>query len=358
MQLDMARDEMLAAFLRSDAGYDGRFWTCVRTTGIFCRPSCRARKPLKRNVEFVGSAAEALRAGFRPCKRCRPLERPDEAPRWAQALMDRVASQPEGRLKDADLRAMGIEPARARRWFQARYGVTFHGYQRAWRLSGAVRALRAGETLDDLPASAGYASASGFREAFGKLFGAPPGTARRAFEAADPLQARWLETPLGPMLAVASEHELVLLEFVDRRGLETQLKTLARRFLRPVTPGESGVLAQVASELAEYFAGTRRRFEVPHLAPGTDFEAAVWQALAAVPYGATTTYADLAAEAGRPGAARAAGRANGANRLAIVLPCHRVIGSDGALTGYAGGLERKRWLLDHEGRGSGSSSSP
>lgn len=342
---------MLAAFLRSDAGYDGRFWTCVRTTGIFCRPSCRARKPLERNVEFVASAAEALRAGFRPCKRCRPLESPGQAPAWAQALMDRVAAQPDERLKDEDLRAMGIEPARARRWFQARHGVTFHGYQRAWRLSGAVRALRAGDLLDDLPASAGYASPSGFREAFGKLFGAPPGKTRRAFEAADPLQARWLDTPLGPMLAVASDTELVLLEFVDRRGLETQLKTLARRFQRPVTPGTTDILAQAEAELAEYFAGTRQRFKVPHLAPGTDFEAAVWQALAAVPYGTTTTYAELASIAGRPGAARAAGRANGANRLAIILPCHRVIGSNGALTGYAGGLERKRWLLDHEGRG-------
>ena len=348
MQQLLESEEMWTAFQSMDPAYDGRFWTGVRTTGIFCRPTCRARKPLRKNVEFFATAPEALRGGYRPCKRCKPLEDPAAVPDWAQGLMDEIAASPELRLKDADLRQRGIEPARARRWFQGRFGVTFQGWQRAWRLSGAVRELREGSSLDDLPEAAGYASASGFREAFARLFGAPPGRLRQTFEAAEPLVAAWIETPLGPMLAVASDASLVLIEFVDRRGLETQLKTLARRFVRPVQPGQNPILAQAEAELTEYFAGTRQSFDVPIQAPGTPFEEATWRALARVPYGTTTTYGALAEAAGRPGAARPTGRANGANRLAIVLPCHRVVGSGGDLTGYAGGLERKRWLLDHE----------
>ena len=348
MSRALGPEEMWKAFQSGDRAFDGRFWTGVRTTGIFCKPSCRARLPLRKNVEFFETSPMALRAGYRPCKRCRPLQGPGHIPEWAQGLIDRVSAQPAERVSDADLRNMDIDPVRTRRWFQARFGVTFHGWQRAWRLSGAVRALRAGERLDDLPARAAYASPSGFRDAFAKLFGSPPGRAREAFITAAPLLAHWIETPLGPMIAVATEIELVLCEFIDRRGLETQLQTVARRFARPAIPGQNAVLNQAAAQLAEYFAGQRRSFDIPIQAPGTPFEEQIWKALLCVPYGSTTTYAALAEATGRPGAARATGRANGANRLAIFLPCHRVIGSDGALTGYAGGLARKRWLLDHE----------
>lgn len=348
MRVTLDQDEMMAAFLGGDARYEGKFWTGVKTTGIFCRPTCKARKPLPRNVEFFGTTPEALRAGYRPCKRCKPLEDPDVTPGWAQELMDAVAARPERRLTDADLRDRKLDPVRARRWFQLRYGVTFQGWQRAWRLSGAMRALRSGTDLDELPESAGYESASGFREAFTRLFGEAPGRLRR--ELGDLLCADWFETRLGPMLAVASESCLVLLEFVDRRGLERQIKTLRRRFGQAVVPGSNPVLDQARRELEEYFEGERQRFDVPIDAPGSEFEERVWQALREVPFGSTISYGELAEQAGRAGAARPTGRANGANRLAIVLPCHRVIGADGALTGYAGGVDRKRWLLEHESR--------
>ncbi|MFT7679153.1 MAG: AraC family transcriptional regulator of adaptative response [Planctomycetota bacterium] len=348
MQATLDHAEMLSAFLEGDARYDGRFWTGVKTTGIFCRPTCKARKPLPRNVEFFETTPDALRAGYRPCKRCKPLEDPDAIPDWAQRLMDAVAARPERRLTDADLRDRKVDPVRARRWFQVRYGVTFQGWQRAWRLSGAMRALRSGKDLDGLPESAGYESASGFREAFARLFGEAPGKLRA--ELGEALSANWVETLLGPMLAVASEECLVLLEFVDRRGLECQIKTLRRRFGKPVVPGTNAVLDQTRREIDEYFQGERQRFDVPIDAPGSEFEVRVWKALRAVPYGSTVSYGELAKRAGRPGAARPTGRANGANRLALVLPCHRVVGADGALTGYAGGVQRKQWLLDHEAR--------
>ena len=338
------RPEMERAYLKSDASYDGVFLLAVRTTGIFCRPSCHARKPKPENVEFFPGPKEALFAGYRPCLKCRPLESSDE-PEWVARLRDRIDAQPDDRLRERDLREMGLEPARVRRFFDSRYGLTFQAYCRARRLARAFDQIKAGGSIDDAVFESGYESLSGFRDAFRKAFGEPPGALT-----ADCIRLAWIDTPLGPMIAGANDSGLVLLEFTDRRMLEAQLTTLRRRFKAALVPSEHPHLAAVRRELAEYFAGTRDVFTVPVSAPGTPFEERVWRALQTIPPGETRSYEDIARAVGSPAAVRAVGRANGMNRIAIVIPCHRVVNKNGELGGYGGGLWRKRRLLQLERR--------
>jgi AraC family transcriptional regulator of adaptative response/methylated-DNA-[protein]-cysteine methyltransferase len=338
-----SRPEMERAYLRSDASYDGLFFLGVRTTGVFCRPSCHARKPKPENVDFFASSGEAIEAGYRACLKCKPVGGTDE-PAWVRALFRRLEARPAARVTERDLRAMQLDPERVRRYFSARYGLTFQAYCRARRLAGAFERLKDGRALDDAVFDTGYESHSGFRDAFRKAFGRPPGQAA----AAACIQVAWLDTPLGPVIAGATDRGVCLLEFTDRRQIEQQIATLGRHFKAPLAPGSHRHLAGLEAELAEYFSGARRTFEVPVHAPGTPFEERVWRALLAIPYGETRSYRDIARAVGSPKAVRAVGRANGRNRVAIVIPCHRVVNTGGALGGYGGGLWRKRRLLHLE----------
>jgi AraC family transcriptional regulator of adaptative response/methylated-DNA-[protein]-cysteine methyltransferase len=341
------RAEMERAVLESDASYDGIFFTAVRTTGIFCRPSCRARKPLPENVEFFPTVREALFAGYRPCKRCSPETPPGTVPDWVKTLLDAVEADPTRRLHDGDLRNLGVDPARARRYFLEHYGMTFHAYCRGRRLSGALRQLRSGDSLDDVALGTGWESHSGFREAFTRTFGTAPGAARNIPDAAVVMTT--IDTPLGPMVAGATDAGLCLLEFTDRRMLEAQMRRLQSLLKHPLVPGDHPHLARAREELAAYFDRKLTTFSVPLVFRGTTFEERVWKELCRIPYGETLSYAALAERVGSPGAQRAVGRANGMNRIAIVIPCHRVVNSDGKLGGYGGGLWRKHWLLGLEG---------
>ena len=341
------RREMERAFLSSDASYDGVFFTAVRTTGIFCRPSCRARKPLPSNVEFFGSIREALFAGYRPCQRCHPTRPSGSSPEWVKQLLEEVETNPERRLRDGEVRALGIDPARARRYFLEHYGMTFQAYCRGRRLAGALRQLRGGAALDDVALGTGWESHSGFREAFARRFGTPPGKSG----AASCVVTTGIDTPLGPMIAGAIDEGLCLLEFADRRMIEKQITRLEHLMKQPLVPGDHPHLTRVSEELERYFAGALRTFTVPLVFRGTSFEERVWRQLVRIPYGDTCSYADLARRVKAPGAQRAVGRANGMNRIAIVIPCHRVVNSDGKLGGYGGGLWRKHWLLELETRG-------
>jgi len=343
------RREMERAFLEGDATYDGIFFTAVRTTGIFCRPSCRARKPLVANIEFFPSVREALFAGYRPCKRCDPALPPGAAPDWVKPLLDVVEQHPERRLRDGDLRGLGVDPARARRYFLKNYGMTFQAYCRGRRLAGALRQLRQGEALDDVALGTGWESHSGFREAFARTFGTAPGQGR---DTACVMTAA-IETPLGTMIAGATDEGLCLLEFTDRRMLEAQIKRLGTLLRQPLVPGDHAYLTQARDELARYFAGALTAFTVPLVFRGTPFEERVWRELVRIPYGDTCSYAQLAGRVDSPGAQRAVGRANGMNRIAVIIPCHRVVNSDGKLGGYGGGLWRKHWLLALERRARG-----
>jgi AraC family transcriptional regulator of adaptative response/methylated-DNA-[protein]-cysteine methyltransferase len=335
--------DMTRAYLASDASYDGIFLLAVRTTGVFCRPSCPARKPKPENVEFFARPKEALDAGYRPCRRCRPLD-DEQAPEWVKALVGRVERDPAARVRERDLRASGLEPARVRRYFATRYGLTFQAYCRARRLTRAFEQIRAGAAIDDTVYETGYESHSGFRDAFEKTFGRPPGQSAGA----SCVHLGWLETPLGPMVAGATDAGLCLLEYTDRRMLERQLADLRSRFDAALVPSRHPLVDQAGRELDEYFAGTRTTFTVPTAARGTPFEARVWAELAAIPYGETRSYEDVARALGNAAAVRAVGRANGRNPIAVIVPCHRVVNKNGELGGYGGGLWRKRRLLHLE----------
>ena len=342
---------MYDALAARDPRYDGLFYVAVKTTRIFCRSVCSARTPRRENVEFFTTPQQALYAGYRPCLRCRPLEHDREPAPVVSRLLAAVEADPTARLREADLARLGIEPSTARRAFQRYCGMTFHAYQRARRMGMALAGVREGKNMLDLQLDHGFESSSGFREAFGKVFGTAPSNAR----ALDCLYAKWLETPLGAMLALANDDGLRLLEFVDRRGLERELAELRRRVgRRHVVPGEHRLLTQIETELDAYFQGCPLEFRTPIRLEGSPFQLAVWNALRAIPAGQTRSYADIAAGIGHPAAVRAVGRANGDNSLAIVVPCHRVIGADGTLTGYGGGLWRKAWLLEHERTHTGS----
>jgi AraC family transcriptional regulator of adaptative response/methylated-DNA-[protein]-cysteine methyltransferase len=264
-----------------------------------------------------------------------------ELPAWAASLLDRIEKDPEARIKDADLRGAGLEPAKVRRFFLGRFGMTFQAYCRAQRLGKAFDEIRGGERLDNVILGHGYESHSGFRDAFFKRFGKPPGKTR----AGDYIRIAWIETPIGPMVAGATAKGICLLEFTDRRMLEAQLDALSRRFGLPLAPGESGLIERLRKELGLYFSGRLRKFSVPLEFPGTEFQVKVWRALLNIPHGETRSYEDVARAVGKPAAVRAVGHANGLNRIGIVIPCHRVVNKSGELGGYGGGLWRKKRLL-------------
>jgi AraC family transcriptional regulator of adaptative response/methylated-DNA-[protein]-cysteine methyltransferase len=334
---------MQAACAARDESYIGVFYIAVRTTGIFCLPICPARKPLPKNVEYFATIHEALFAGYRPCKRCRPLDVSGTPPVWVGKILTRLQAHPGDRLRDADLRGMGVEPGRARRYFQRHYGMTFHAFARGMRLGGAFQQLKRGVDLDAVALGNGFESHSGFREAFQRLIGMPPGKSRNT----DCVTVSWIESPVGPLVAAATDAGICLLEFSDRRKLETQFQALRSRF-GAIVPGVHPLLEQLRAELGEYFQGQRRVFTVPLVFPGTEFQVKVWRALLDIGYGETKSYEQMAWAVGSPRAVRAVGTANGQNRIAIVLPCHRVVNKSGKLGGYGGGLWRKQLLLDLE----------
>jgi AraC family transcriptional regulator, regulatory protein of adaptative response / methylated-DNA-[protein]-cysteine methyltransferase len=287
--------------------------TVVSTTGIFCRPECSA-SPLPGHVRPFDGARSALFAGFRPCRRCRPMASA-VAPEWARAAVDTVEHDPDRPRTVRELaNAAGTAPEALERWMRSAHGMTVAEYLRARRLSPVVGAAR---------------------------------MARRRTHGRDRVVITLLETPLGPMLAGTTDAGICLLEFTDRPMLPTQLRTV-QRLHGPLVAGRHAHLDRLAAQLEEYFAGARAQFDLPLDVPGSTFQRTIWDGLLRVPYGTTTTYAELAAMAGRPGAARAVGRANGSNRVAIVIPCHRVVAAGGGLGGYGGGLDRKRALLELE----------
>ncbi len=338
-------DEMRRAFFERDPAAEGIFLVGVRTTGIFCRPTCKARKPKPENITFYADAKSALHDGYRPCKLCKPLDSELPPPGLVQHLRDAVEADPTGRITEKELLAQGIDPSTARRQFRRYYGMTFQAYARARRMGLALQAIGGGEQVTEAQFAQGFESASGFRKAVHRLFGAAP---KQAADSHRLLYAERLTTPLGRMLAIADDDGLHVLDFVDRRGLERKLITLRQRRKVVVVPGRHPVLEQTAKQIAEYFTGVRKHFELPLTPLGSDWERSAWSHLRQIPYGQTESYGQMASALGRPGSARAIGRANGLNYLAIVIPCHRVIAANGQLTGYGGGLWRKQWLLDHE----------
>ncbi len=338
------RPQMLRAFLDGDTEADGIFIVGVKTTGIFCRPVCPARKPKAENVEFFATTADAIRGGYRACKRCRPMDEVRRPPPLVERLRQEVERDPARRIGDKDLAAIGIDASTARRQFRRYFNMTFHAYGRAQRMGLAHREARKGRDLLAVGLDHGYESPGGFRAAFARIFDAPPSGASNV----GCLFARWFETPLGPMLGLADDEGLHVLDFADRRGIEGKLTSLRARKNCAIVPGDHPHLDAIANGLDAYFSGRRLTFDVPLVPDGTHWQRLVWDQLHAIPPAETRSYAWMASELGKPTAMRAVGNANGLNFLCLVIPCHRVIRSDGTLCGYGGGLWRKQWLIDHE----------
>lgn len=333
------------ALVERDAQFDGIFFAAIKTTGIFCHATCRARKPKFENCAFYEKAEEALLAGYRPCKICQPLSYPHQLPEEVSLLIAAVEAEPEKRWREEDFKRLGIHSATARRRFKEIYDMTFVQYARARRMGLAFKNIEEGQTVIEQQLAMGYQSPSGFNDAFSRIMGNP---AKKT--TVKMLTASFIMTPIGRMLALADECCLYLLEFDNRRGLEREIERLRSRLNARIIHGTNTLLQQLEQELAAYFSGTFAGFTIPLYLSGSDFQQAVWNLLQKIPLGEMLTYKDLALALGDIKKVRAVGNANGANQIAILIPCHRVIASDGSLGGYGGGMERKKYLLELEKR--------
>jgi len=347
MITDVQKQELYQALINKNAHYEGVFFVGVQTTGVFCRPTCPARKPKFENCEFFRTAQDALLASFRPCKRCRPLSHPNQVSDLVRTLVDAIEADPSRRWKDHDFEALSVDASTARRQFQKRFGMTFVAYARARRMGLALKDIRKGNAVIEAQLNTGYESSSGFRDAFSKIMGAAPTKFNQHQKV---LKASWLDTQLGPMLAISDDAALYLLEFVERRGLEREIEKLRRQMNAAILPGTTDPIQSITREIQAYFEGTLRAFQTPLHLLGSPFQRLVWEELIRIPYGQTRSYAAQATAMGKATAYRAVANANGANQLAIIIPCHRIINSNGDLGGYGGGVARKQWLIDHEKR--------
>lgn len=332
------------ALIDRDESYIGIFFVGVKTTLVFCIATCRARKPKFENVEFYTSFKEALDNGYRPCKICKPTENANKAPDQVEKAIQLVKGNPKEKISDYQLKQLEISPVIVRRWFKKHYGMTFQAFQRMYRINNAYEELKKGKNTTNTAFDSGYESLSGFGYTFKKIIGKSP---QNSSEKQIILISR-LTTPLGPMFVCATENGICLLEFVDRKMLETEFKDLQKRLNAQILTGENNHIKQAKKEIEEYFRGTRKQFDVHLETPGTYFQNLVWNCLKTIEFGTTSSYQVQAEKLNKPKAVRAVAKANGYNRISIIIPCHRVIGKNGNLTGYGGGIERKKWLLAHE----------
>ncbi len=337
-------DTLYAALLARNESFDGQAFVCVSTTGVFCRLTCPARKPKRENCTFYPTIGQCIEAGFRPCKRCHPLQAAALADPTIAALLQELDKRPYLRWSEDHVAKLGYDLSTVRRSFKRQFGMTFLEMARQRRIREGFETLALGGKVITAQHEASFDSASAFRAAFARLLGKSPAE----LQSEKLLRATWIPTPLGDMIAVSSRNHLHLLEFVDRKGLPAELKKLERNSKEGIGIGTMPPSEQAAAELAEYFAARSARFLTPLAAPASAFTQHVWDALRQIPAGETRSYSDIARQIGHPAATRAVARANGANQIAIMIPCHRVIGADGSLTGYGGGLWRKQRLIEIE----------
>ena len=332
-------DTAWAAVLRRDRGFDGRFVTGVLTTGIYCRPSCAARHPSRENVRFFADGAAARATGLRPCKRCLPDDVARDEAAMTRALVLLGGDEPPA--LEALAAAVGYAPHHFHRLFKRATGVTPGAYVRGLRAERARTALDQEERVTDAIYEAGYSGPSRFyADARGRL-GMTPSAWRNGGAG---VTIRWAvaDTTLGAMLVAATDKGICRLSFDED---ETAL--LHRFPHATILPGDEAMRALVAGAVM----AVEQPGRMPHLpldVAGTAFQQAVWAELMKIPPGETRSYAQIAAAVGKPAAVRAAGSANGANNVAVLIPCHRVVRSDGSLGGYAYGLDRKAALLERE----------
>ncbi|MBK7105090.1 MAG: bifunctional transcriptional activator/DNA repair protein Ada [Ignavibacteriae bacterium] len=342
--MELTHKVMYNAAVKKDVSFEGIFFTAVKTTGIFCRPTCTARKPKIENVEFYKTSKEAILKGYRPCKVCNPLEKLNATPIEIKNILNELNENPSQKIKDFDLVKKGIEPNKVRRWFLKNHGITFHAYQRMLRINNAFKKIQNGKSITETAFDSGYNSLSGFNDSFKSVFETSPSNSKTK----NIIELKRIETKLGTMIACSTKDGICLLEFSDRKMLETELKQISKYFDAKILQGDSNHLTNLEKQLHEYFDGNRKEFTIPIATSGTVFQNIVWEKLLQIPFGKTKSYKDIAEQIDKPTAVRAVANANGMNKIAILIPCHRVIGSDGKLTGYGGGLWRKKELLDLE----------
>jgi len=340
---------MEAAFAARDRAFDGRFVVCVTTTGIYCRPSCPARRPRPEHTLYIGTTAEARAAGYRACLRCLP----DDAARDVAAVA-RAAAQigagEGGPLADLAAQA-GYSPTHFQRIFTRATGLSPAAYARALR-AGRGRAVLSGggQNVTDAIYAAGYESPSRFYADMKDRLGMAPSAWRKGGAG---VTIHWavVETSLGDMLVAATDRGVCRLAFVEGSAFAEGQQELARRFPHAVLTAGGDDFAALLAQVVAAVEQPGAMPGIPLDVIGTAFQERVWAQLRAIPPGETRSYGELAAALGQPGAARAVGGANGANPVAVLVPCHRVIAADGTPGGYAYGLAIKRELLRREGAG-------
>lgn len=342
--MNLTDEIMYQASLDKNPEFLGVYWMAVKTTGIFCLPTCTARKPKRENVEFYKTSKEALDKGFRPCKICKPLENLNSTPIEIQKLLKEISENSDLKLKDSDLIFRGLEPTKIRRWFLKNHGITFHAFQNQLNLNKAFKKIQEGENIMETAFESGFESLSGFNESFKKIFGNSPKNSKTQ----NIIDLKRIETPLGIMFAAATKNGICLLEFADRKSLEKEFLELSKSINAKIMIGENEHFKLLERELKLYFDGKLKEFSVPLSPVGTDFQISVWEILRKIPFGETWTYKKQAEILGDAKKVRAVANANGLNKISIIIPCHRVIGSNGTLTGYGGGIWRKQKLLELE----------
>jgi len=323
---------------------DGTFFTAVKTTGIFCHPSCRARIPKAENVTFYDKIQEALQNGYRPCKICKPMEQIGETPAYIKNIIAELQQNPQKKINDEQLKLLNIEPHTIRRWFKKNYNMTFHSFQRMLRINYAFGNIKKGKSITHSAYESGYESLSGFNESYRSIFGESASKSKNK----NIINVLRFSSPIGSVIACATKKGICFLGFIGQKRIEEQFTEIQKQFNAIILPGKNPHLTQVKKEINEYFDGSRKSFTVPLDIVGTDFRKQVWDELLNISYARTVSYKDQAIAINNVKAIRAVASANGANKISIIIPCHRVIGSNGSLTGYAGGLHKKNWLLNFE----------
>lgn len=338
-----------AAVLARDKSYDETFYYSVATTGVYCRPSCPARRPKRENVQFHATCAGAEAAGFRPCKRCRPDAPALDAVHAAKiAVACRAIESAEEPLRLADLAgAAGLSPFHFHRIFKAATGVTPKAYAMQVRGERVRETLARGATVTDAIYGSGFNSATRFYESANELLGMTPGRYRAGGR---DMTIRFAvgQCSLGRVLVAASEAGVCAILLGDDE--ETLRAELARRFPKAQICAGDNAFGEVLDTVIAHVEAPETMLKLPLDVRGTAFQQRVWAALREIPAGSTATYSQVASRIGKPRSVRAVAGACAANPLAVAIPCHRVVASDGRLSGYRWGIKRKRLLLDREGK--------